>query len=277
MKKDFCLVILTLNEADNIHYCLDSISSSCNDVYIVDSGSTDNTKEIASAYDVNWYENIQNGAYSAARQRNFALDIVKEDFEWVFFLDADEIVDKFFFDRLKIELKKIESDVDVISIPMLYYIHEKPVKSMGFPNYHDRIMKTTCEFVSSVGEYVKSDNRLYLDDLLLHHHFNSLGMKRFIEKQSRYADYIGKQLFMYSNGENVEYLNKPGIKGRIKRLVARFGFSRVVMRFINQYFFRLGILEGRSGFIIASYMAIFEYLVVIAKLEAKLKYENKRL
>src|SRR4051812_47966987 len=82
----FSVVILTLNEAVRLPSCLASVAG-CDDVVLIDSGSTDATAEIARAAGarvlVNPFENF-------AQQRNFAHDAAQFRHEWVFHLDADE-------------------------------------------------------------------------------------------------------------------------------------------------------------------------------------------
>ncbi len=80
------IVILTLNEALNLPACLAS-TAGCDDVVVLDSGSTDNTVEIARAHGarvfVNRFQNF-------AQQRNYAHDAIPLRHEWVLHLDADE-------------------------------------------------------------------------------------------------------------------------------------------------------------------------------------------
>jgi len=82
----FSIVILTLNEEQNLPACLAS-TVGCDDVVILDSGSTDRTAEIAltagARVFVNRFENF-------AQQRNHAHEAIPFLHEWVFHLDADE-------------------------------------------------------------------------------------------------------------------------------------------------------------------------------------------
>src|SRR5258705_13621009 len=99
------VVILTKNEEYDLPACLDSVKW-CNDIYILDSGSTDKTIEIAKHYGVTI---SSNPFESFGKQRNFALDIFPIQNEWILFLDADEVVtDK--FHRSIIEAIKTTND-----------------------------------------------------------------------------------------------------------------------------------------------------------------------
>jgi glycosyltransferase involved in cell wall biosynthesis len=80
------VVIMTKNEEAKIARCIRS-SQFADEVVVIDSGSTDKTKEIALAFDARVYEQSWLG-FSA--QRNKGASLAKHD--WVLFLDADEVV-----------------------------------------------------------------------------------------------------------------------------------------------------------------------------------------
>ena len=87
MKVSSCLIVK--NEAENIGRCLESLKSVSNEIIVVDTGSTDNTVEIARSFGarVHFYEWDNN--FSNAK--NYALD--KATGDWIIFLDADEYFD----------------------------------------------------------------------------------------------------------------------------------------------------------------------------------------
>jgi glycosyltransferase involved in cell wall biosynthesis len=81
------LIILTYNEETNIAQALDSVAGWANEIFILDSLSTDQTLEIARQYGCHI---AQNKFENYAKQRNYALDHLPIRSEWVLFLDADE-------------------------------------------------------------------------------------------------------------------------------------------------------------------------------------------
>lgn len=87
IKKSISAVLIVKNEEENIKRCLDSLN--VDEIIVVDTGSTDSTKEIASQnklvklYDFEWCDD-----FSAAR--NFANSKATKD--WIFSIDADEVV-----------------------------------------------------------------------------------------------------------------------------------------------------------------------------------------
>ena len=82
----FSILILTYNEEKNLPECLHSIAW-CDDIWILDSGSSDKTIDIAKAHGckilTRKFDNFGN-------QRNYAIDYASFKYPWVFDLDADE-------------------------------------------------------------------------------------------------------------------------------------------------------------------------------------------
>lgn len=78
-------VIITYNEERNIERCLESLKGICDEIIVVDSISTDRTKEICLAYGVRFVENPFPGHIE---QKNFAMEQASHNY--VLSLDADE-------------------------------------------------------------------------------------------------------------------------------------------------------------------------------------------
>jgi glycosyltransferase involved in cell wall biosynthesis len=84
--QDLVVIILALDERVNIGKAIASVGGRV-PVIVVDSGSTDDTRDIARA---NGAEVLEHAFVDYASQRNWALERAESRFRWVFFLDADE-------------------------------------------------------------------------------------------------------------------------------------------------------------------------------------------
>ncbi|UCF93849.1 MAG: glycosyltransferase [Desulfobacterales bacterium] len=82
------LCMIVQNEEDNLARCLASVKNIVNEIVVVDTGSSDRTQDIAKAFGANLY--AFNWTHDFARARNFSLS--KANGEWIFILDADEVV-----------------------------------------------------------------------------------------------------------------------------------------------------------------------------------------
>jgi hypothetical protein len=83
--------MIVKNEEHNLTRCLSNIKDKVDEIIIVDTGSTDNTKEIANKYtdkifDFKWCDDF-------AKAKNFSISMAEND--WVLILDADEVVNYF--------------------------------------------------------------------------------------------------------------------------------------------------------------------------------------
>ncbi len=85
-KKTIALCMIVKDEAKNIERCLNSVVDFVNEIIIVDTGSTDETLDIAKKFKANIIHYVWNNDFSVPR--NIAIDNSKSD--WILFLDADE-------------------------------------------------------------------------------------------------------------------------------------------------------------------------------------------
>lgn len=82
-----CL-ILTKNNGNTLRYAMESIKSYVDEIVLLDSGSDDETLEIAKEFDAKIYYHEFNGNFG--EQRNYGMSLCHGD--WIFMLDADELV-----------------------------------------------------------------------------------------------------------------------------------------------------------------------------------------
>ena len=91
------LCMIVKNEADDLAKCLSSVKPIVDEMILVDTGSDDNTREIASAFGARVFDFRWNNDFSEAR--NFSIS--KANGDWIFVLDADEVVSPRDFDLFK--------------------------------------------------------------------------------------------------------------------------------------------------------------------------------
>ena len=84
--KTLSLCMITKNEEKNISRCLNSVKEIVDEIIIVDTGSTDNTIEIAKSYGANIYHYDWTNDFSDARNKS----LEKATKDWILVLDADE-------------------------------------------------------------------------------------------------------------------------------------------------------------------------------------------
>lgn len=119
MGQSISLCMIVKNEEDSLYKCLTSVKGLVDEYIIVDTGSTDRTKEIASAFTDKIYTYHWDNNFSAAR--NYSIQHATGN--WILVLDADEYVESKNFHELKIFLNEINYEGAVgIALPILNFV-----------------------------------------------------------------------------------------------------------------------------------------------------------
>ena len=105
-KQSISLCMMAKNEEKYLEQCLNSVKDLADEIIIVDTGSTDKTKEIAKKFNAKLYDFKWIDDFSAAR--NESLKHATKN--WVLVLDADEMIDKEAVKAIKDFIKKNEYD-----------------------------------------------------------------------------------------------------------------------------------------------------------------------
>lgn len=229
LQVNLSIMILTFNSQKYLAKVLNSCTFA-DEVLIVDSGSTDNTLEIAKTFTN--VKIINQKWLGFGKQKQVGLDACK--YTWVFVLDSDEIITT----ELKNEITPIlkTPTYKAYFVPRLNHFFGKVIKHCGlYPDYTIRFFdKNFANFSQNeIHEKVETQEKT---GILKNHmeHFAYDSIEEFISKQNRYSS-----------------LNK-------KRNFAK-AIINPYWTFFKIYFLRLGFLEGKHGFIIAKLYAQYTF------------------
>lgn len=183
-------IILTYNEAKHITACIESLLFA-DHILVFDSFSTDGTVELARKAGA---EVIQHVFENYARQRNAALDAVKNRADWVLFIDADERVSP----ELAAEIRSAMGMLDYAGwrVPRHNYIFGKLTLGAGwYPDYQTRLLRVgAARYERDVHEIVVLDGAEgTLTQPLIHYNYQNAA--QFHRKQRAYSDYDAQILF----------------------------------------------------------------------------------
>lgn len=106
------LCMIVKNEEKILARCIDSLKGIYDEAIIVDTGSTDRTKEIAARYTTKVYDFKWIDDFSAAR--NFAMS--KATCDYIYMADADEVLDEENREKFLILKKALDGDVEVVQM-----------------------------------------------------------------------------------------------------------------------------------------------------------------
>jgi glycosyltransferase involved in cell wall biosynthesis len=230
VKVPLSVAIITKNEEENIRSCLQSISFA-GQVVLVDSGSTDATLSIAAEFGCEIYSEAWRGF---GQQKQLAIE--KCRLSWILVLDADERIPP---DTAEI-IKKIVTDANVkeagFSFPRKNYFQGRWIKHAGW--WPDRIVRLFRKesgrmTAAKVHEAVEVAGIVGELDVPIEH-FTESSLAKILQKIDKYSTLGAEEAF------------KDG-----KHSSAFSAFMRAFFTFNQDYFLRLGILDGRQGLTLA--------------------------
>lgn len=285
MALDLTVIILTYNEELHIERAIDSIKSLAKEIFIVDSGSDDNTIEIARQQNAKIFFNK---FVNQAKQFQWAIDNTPIMTEWVMRLDADEIIENDLAKELIKKIPNLENSITGINLDRKHIFMGKwvryggryPLKMLriwrhGMAKVEDRWMDE--HIILSQGHSISikggfSDNNL-----------NNLSY--FTEKHNKYAtreavDVILKKI-NFDNQKDKLNINNSSFWSSFKRSVKENIYNKLpfgigpLLYFIFRYFAQLGFLDGKSGFVYHFLQGYWYRLLVDAKVYEFEKFIDK--
>ncbi|HUN53794.1 MAG TPA: glycosyltransferase family 2 protein [Smithella sp.] len=224
------VAIITKNEENNIRPCLQSVAFA-GQIVIIDSGSTDSTLQIAAQFGCEIYHEEWRGF---GPQKQSAIE--KCRYPWILVLDADERIPADTADSIK----KIVTDPDTgkagFSFPRKNYFQGRWIRHAGW--WPDRIVRLFRKdagrmTAAIVHESVEVQGIVVSLDAAIEHYTESR-LSKIIQKIDRYSTLGAETAF------------KEG-----KRATTCGAFLRALFTFVQDYLFRLGILDGMPGLTLA--------------------------
>jgi len=239
-------VIITFNEEKNIERCIKSILPICDDVIVIDSFSTDKTKEICTSLSVRFIEHPFKGHIE---QKNFAIEQAQNDY--VLSIDGDECLDT----RLTQELIKAKSNLtaDGYTFNRLTNYSGHWVKHCGwYPDTKLRLWRKSKGNWQGLNPHdivrlsARSTIKHIQGDLL---HFSYDSISDHVTQTNKFTTIAAKAAF------------SSGIRSNLFKI-----YTRPLLKFFRDYFFKLGFLDGRYGFVIC-YINSLSALLKYAKIK----------
>lgn len=259
MVLDLTVIILTYNEGMHLERAINSVKSFARNIYIIDSGSNDETLEIAKNHNAQIF---QNEFINQAKQFQWAIDNTPIVSEWVMRLDADEIIENDLATELINRIPNLDRDVSGINLDRKHIFMGKWVRYGG--RYPLTMLRIWRNGKAKVEDRWMDEHIIILEGQTIgikggfsDHNLNNLSY--FTEKHNKYAtreavDVILKKISL-DNEESELNSNNSSLFTSFKRWVKENVYNRLpfgigpFFYFIFRYIFQLGILDGKSGFV----------------------------
>ncbi|OBX06721.1 glycosyltransferase [Gallibacterium salpingitidis] len=227
------VALIVKNEADNLVTCLESIKDWVDEIVIVDSGSTDNTLEIAAQYTNKIYSHTDWQGFG--KQRQIAQNYVES--EYLLWLDADEVIT----DQLKQSILSAitkNTPKTVYQVGRLSEVFGREIRHSGwYPDFVTRLYRT---------------NDTQYNDALVH--------EKVLLPQGFTIEKLNGDLLHYSYKDLHHYLIKSANYARAwadqreqagKKTSLLQGIAHAIGCFVKMYILKAGFLDGKQGLLLA--------------------------
>jgi glycosyltransferase involved in cell wall biosynthesis len=271
------------NEAENLPRCLGCVQWA-DEIFVVDSQSTDGSGEIALRYGAEVVQFHFNGTWP--KKKNWALENLPFKNEWVLILDADEVLPA----EAAAEIGKAIANAGEIAgywINRRFFFLGRWLRHSYYPNWNLRL------FRRSLGRYEKlteadtgsGDNEVHehvvvrgatgrLQTEMDHYAFPSVEV--FVEKHNRYSNWearVAADEFLQRSSGDLSHAPVER-RRRLKKLSQRLPF-RPLLRFLYIYVWQKGFLDGRDGYYFARLHAVYEFLSVAKTYELRRRSQSR--
>lgn len=237
---DLSITIITLNEGKNIRACLESVRPLDAEIILVDSGSIDDTVQIARKYNAKIYTRSFD---NFSDQKNYAAS--KATKRWILSMDPDEQISSALLDEIRNAIKS--ETYDAFLIGRRNFILGSEIKfSRWNPDEHIWLWKRNMgewrglvhEEVFSHGKVGKLNNKKI--------HYQSENIYDFLQSNNFYSSLEAKERF--KRGEMFSFFRM---------------FIEAIYEFLIRYIYKFGFLDGKVGFILAYLMGIYKIIVAV--------------
>lgn len=260
------ILILTKNESQDLPKCLESIAW-CDDIHVLDSFSDDSTVAIAKAKGVRVVQRKFDGY---ASQRNAGLTELNFKYDWIFILDADEVIPQDLKNEIFTVLANLRNDVNGFRIRRRDYLYNTWLKRAQITPYYIRLVrKGKAYYHREINEVIEVEGEV----VDLNKHFNhypfSKGISHWVAKHNQYSS-IEAVRWIEEHQTGIDFSFKKALFGKDfseKRYHQKGLFYKIPFRPLIKWLYivigRRAFLDGKAGIVYASLQAIYEYFIVL--------------
>jgi len=193
------LCMIVRDEEAALGRCLDSVAPHVDEIVVVDTGSTDRTKEIARAYGAGVYDFEWIDDFAAARNFSFS----KATCDYIMWLDADDILPPEDGKRLEELKRSLDPAYNAVSMPYILAVDEsgKPTFSLR----RNRLVKRSCNFrwIGAVHEYLEVCGPVFHSDVCVKHAKDKpctdRNLRIYRARQARGEEFSPRDLYYFAN------------------------------------------------------------------------------
>lgn len=280
------VLIPAKNEEANLPACLESVALA-DEVFVVDSQSSDRSVEIAESYGAKVVQFYFNGSWP--KKKNWGLDNLPFHNEWVLIVDCDERITPELWEEIATAIQNPDYNGYYVN-RRVFFLGQWIRYGGRYPDWNLRLLRhekgryenLKTEDVPNTGDNEVHEHVIlkgqvgYLKNDMLHIDFRDI--YQWLDRHNRYSNWEARLYLNFLMGkDDLETINDESDRAKrlltiIRNPVQRKRFLRKVwvwlpfkpaLRFIITYIFQLGFLDGRPGYIYARLMSQYEYQIGI--------------
>jgi len=268
-KPRFAAIILTLNEERDLPECLESLRGLAEEIYLVDSGSTDKTIEIAREYGASV---MMHAFENQAKQLNWALEQISTDAEWIIRIDADERITEKLKNSLHKAAETVGMEITGIEFPRrIVFLGHSIRYGDTYPVWILRAWRNgagTCKDIW-MDEYIEL---LYGQTVRVQGDLLHDIPKNITDWTAKHNSYATRECIDIL-GEGIELSEELSIVDRKKMKQSVYLrlplFVRAFVYWFYRYFLKLGFLDGTAGLIYHFIQGFWYRFLIDAKIWEK--------
>ncbi|MBD1936076.1 glycosyltransferase family 2 protein [Microcoleus sp. FACHB-68] len=277
------VLIPAKNEEINLPACLSSVARA-DEVFLVDSQSTDRTCEIAEDYGAKVVQFYFNNRWP--KKKNWSLENLQFQNDWVLIVDCDERITEELWDEISQAI--LNQNYNGYYLNRRVFFLGTWIRHGGkYPDWNLRLFKHEkgryenlgTEEVPNTGDNEVHEHVIlkgqvgYLQNDMIHEDFRDI--YQWIERHNRYSNWEARVYFNLIAGQDdsgtigANFFGDAVQRKRfLKRTWVRLPF-KPILRFIVFYIIQLGFLDGRAGYIYARLISQYEYQIGIKLYELR--------
>lgn len=277
------VLIPAKNEESNLPACLESVARA-DEVFVVDSQSSDRSIEISTNYGANVVQFYFNGRWP--KKKNWSLDNLPFRNEWVLIVDCDERITPELWDEIATAIQEPHYNGYYLN-RRVFFLGQWIRYGGKYPDWNLRLFKhksgryenLNTEDIPNTGdnevhEHVILDGKVgYLKNDMLHIDFRDI--YHWLEIHNRYSNWEARVYYNILTGNDESgtiganfFGDAVQRKRFLKKIWVKLPF-KPLLRFILFYFIRLGFLDGKAGYIYGRLLSQYEYQIGVKLYELR--------
>jgi glycosyltransferase involved in cell wall biosynthesis len=260
------VIVAVRNEEQNLSRCLEALHGA-GEVYVIDSGSTDATCEIARSFGAKVVQFHYRGGWPKKRQ--WAMDNLPLAYDWILLLDADEVLTAELAQEIRMRIDTVAVNGYYISLRMYFLgralrhgdasFWKLCLFRRGKGRYECRLKHQDSSMADmEVHEHIVVDGLTdRLHNSLVHHNVESLS--RYIQKHDEYSNWEARVLLQTNHNESELAPSLFGTQAQRRRWLKTRLYclpGSPVLLFSYRFFLRGGFLDGIPGLIYCGFQAV---------------------